>query len=123
MKFNSPVDEKLESRVTFKTAPMVIVPKKGSALPEVFGFEVNGVERCPNCGRKVLSTNGAAKWPWHAVIYRIQSESLSFHCAGTLIKSNSIITAGLSSFFVRHSGILKIYFLSSLRHRKRPEDE
>lgn len=87
----------------FKTSVFVVVPNSKFSLPEIFAFELNGVEKCPLCGMKLEPSKTAAlisgtanivNWPWHANIYYVLSESISFKCGGTLIQNKAVITSG-----------------------------
>lgn len=83
----------------FKIAPFVVVPKANNDLPEIFGMEINGVNKCPVCGRKIENAKSdaqetrATKWPWHAAVYE-KSDSIGFKCGGTLIQSKTVLTSG-----------------------------
>lgn len=84
----------------FTTTVFVVVPKGDSSVPQIFGMELNGVDKCPLCGKRLEDTNSggrkteAINWPWHATIYQIKSGSFSYKCGGTLISGSAVITAG-----------------------------
>lgn len=96
VRFNKPTGDKWESRVMFKITPFIVVPKASHDLPEIFGMEINGVNKCPVCGRKIENAKSATqetKWPWHAAVYE-KSDGIGFKCGGTLIQSNAVLTSG-----------------------------
>lgn len=83
----------------------VVLPAKNYPVPQIFGMELNGVDKCPLCGKRVessksvaLLTGGSAtdavKYPWHAAIYQITSGSRSYKCGGSLIQTKAVLTAG-----------------------------
>lgn len=89
----------------FKISIAVVVPKENFPLPEIFGMEINGEDKCPLCGSKLerLQTDSrisggdetsAVWWPWHAAIYYITQSSFNYRCGGSMIQSNAVITAG-----------------------------
>lgn len=91
----------------FATTVFVVVPTKSFAVPQIFGMELNGVDKCPLCGKRLESgdstalvtaggATGAIRWPWHATIYQIKAGSFSYKCGGTLIQSKAVLTAGKS---------------------------
>lgn len=107
IKFNKPAGDKWESRALFKISVAVVVPKPSFTLPEIFGMEINGIDKCPLCGRKIAQfetgsrisggeESSAVKWPWHAAIYYITPSSFNYRCGGSMIQSNAVITAGNS---------------------------
>ena len=102
MKFSKPSGDKWESRIIFPITSFVVVSKEGFVLPDIFGMELNGIDKCPLCGSKFdqsrsaalsLNSQNSPKWPWQASIYQI-TQNFIFKCAGTLIKSNAVITSG-----------------------------
>lgn len=88
----------------FKTTVFVVVPLKGHQVPQIFGFELNGIDKCPLCGKRIElnlpsrisggEDSDAIRWPWHSTIYQIKSGSFSYICGGTLILSKAVITTG-----------------------------
>lgn len=66
-------------------------------------FQINGyVQQSVTCGRRkvhheALITKGIeskeGEWPWHAAIYHISNTNFEYKCGGTLINSNSVLTA------------------------------
>lgn len=104
MKFNKPNGDKWESRIQFKTTVFVVVPHKGNPLPQIFGFELNGIDKCPLCGKKLENLasrisggddSDSIRWPWHSTVYQIRFGSFSYVCGGTLIQTKTVITAGM----------------------------
>lgn len=106
MKFKKPRGDTWESLALFKISVAVIVPRKGFQLPGIFGMELNGVQRCPLCGRKLEENfqsasrisggqeSTAVSWPFHAMLYEITSKSLKYRCGGSLFRINAVLTAG-----------------------------
>ena len=105
VKYNKPFGDKWESRIIFKTTAFVVVPHKGQPLPQIFGFELNEVDKCPLCGKRLedsqlMSRVGggdesqANRWPWHTTISEVKQGSFSYICGGTLLRSNAVITSG-----------------------------
>lgn len=37
------------------------------------------------------------QWPWHVALYLIEGINLSYHCGGSLVSKNKVITGELSS--------------------------
>lgn len=105
VKYNRPLSDKWESRIIFPTTIFVVQPNKGFPVPQIFGIELNGVDKCPLCGKRMEITDSAAmvsgghlsnvvKWPWHASVYTITLGSFAYKCGGTMIQSKAVITAG-----------------------------
>lgn len=76
---------------------------KGFPFPEVFGFELNGVDKCPLCGKKLEKLfqriSGSdlvevSQWPWHVAIYHKKGGSFSHKCNGVLIRDSVVLTTG-----------------------------
>lgn len=89
----------------FPLTIFVVVPNKGHPIPQIFGMELNGVDKCPLCGKRLEtvgsvalisggSTTNAMNYPWHTTIYHIKAGSFLYKCGGTMLKSNAILTAG-----------------------------
>lgn len=91
----------------FPLTIFVIVPNKGYPIPQIFGMELNSVDKCPLCGKRLEtvdsvglvsggSTTNAMNYPWHTTIYHIKAKSFQYKCGGTIIQSNAgvVITAG-----------------------------
>lgn len=109
----------------FKTTVFVVVPQKGHPLPQIFGFELNGNDKCPLCGKKLEvnlpsriaggDDSDSVRWPWHTTIYQIKSGSFSYICGGTLIQSKTVVTTGNFRFqLVFFFNKLKLLFHSKL---------
>lgn len=80
-----------------------MVGLKGFPFPEVFSFELNGVDKCPLCGKRMervfqrISGSDLVEvshWPWHTTIYHKKGGSLSFKCNGVLIRDSVVLTTG-----------------------------
>lgn len=109
----------------FKSTIFVVVPHKSKQVPQIFGFEINGIDKCPLCGKRIEESvlsrvsggddSSAVRWPWHTTIYRIKTGSFTYICGGTLILSRAVITTGK---FIRLivKKTLKITFRSKLRN-------
>lgn len=78
-----------------------MLPHKGSEAPEIFGFELNGHDKCPFCGRRLQSVGliaqgretPPARWPWHAALFYQENFSLAYKCGGSIIRDNVVLTA------------------------------
>lgn len=97
-----PSGDKWESRILFPVTSFVIVAKPDFPLPDIFGMELNGVDKCPLCGKRfepsksaalVSGTLSQAKWPWLAIVYQV-SMNVIFKCTGSLIKQNAVVVPG-----------------------------
>lgn len=76
----------------------------------LINFQMNGYkqEKIPStCGRReihyeALITNGLqsrkGEWPWHAAIYHVSINDLKYKCGGSVLNSNSILTAAHCMF-------------------------
>ncbi len=71
---------------------------------------INGQRQSSTCGvlrpnHIPLMTNAypTHRWPWHAAIYHQNKELTSYQCGGSVISSNSILTAAhcVSKYGVR----------------------
>jgi len=57
----------------------------------------------PSCGEVKMAvplvTSGQStyrgQWPWHVALYLIEGINLSYHCGGSLISKNKVITGKL----------------------------
>lgn len=99
------IGDKLESKVFAEKTFLVVTGVRGFPFPEIFGFELNGVDKCPLCGKKpenLISRIGnddefeVFEWPWQAAIYEKASGSLFYKCSGALISSTAVATSGMS---------------------------
>lgn len=85
----------------FKVSVIVVLPNKGSEMPQMFGFELNGHDKCPFCGQRLSSVgliaNGRdstpARWPWHVALFHQEGSGLSYKCGGSIIRDNVVLTA------------------------------
>lgn len=101
VKFNKPIEDKWESSIKFKVSAIVVLPNKGSEVPQLFGFELNGHDKCPFCGQRLQSVgliaNGRettpAKWPWHVALFYQEGFNLAYKCGGSIIRDNVVLTA------------------------------
>lgn len=64
-------------------------------------FEIEAQEQ-QTCGKRfvhhnALITNGflsnEGDWPWHAALYHVSHLTISYKCGGTLLTTNTILTA------------------------------
>jgi hypothetical protein len=63
--------------------------------PEIFGFELNGIDKCTLCGQRLEDSNDrdlAKQWPWHATIYQ-RKKNFEYICGGTLINKRAVISS------------------------------
>lgn len=107
----------------FKTTVFVVVPHKGQPVPQIFGFELNGIDKCPLCGKRLEKNlpsrisggddSDTIQWPWHSTVYRIKSGSFSYICGGTLIQNKAVITSGNFEYEF-HLHILQLSFLQQI---------
>lgn len=94
--------DKFESKIFAEKTSLVVTGVKGFPFPEIFGFELNGVDKCPLCGKKPENLISRISddefevfdWPWHVAIYQKASGSLSYKCSGALISSTAVLTSG-----------------------------
>lgn len=103
MKYNKPIGDRWESSIRFKISSIIIVPNIKSDLPQLFGFELNGVDKCPFCGQRLQSQSVGligrgnvtkpAKWPWHAALYYQEGFNLAYKCGGSIIRDNMVLSA------------------------------
>lgn len=101
VKYNKPVADKWESSIKFKVSAIVVLPSKGSEVPQIFGFDLNGHDKCPYCGQRLQSVgliaNGhettPARWPWHAALFYQESFKLAYKCGGSIIRDNVVLSA------------------------------
>lgn len=97
------IGDKFESKVFADKSFFIATGVRGFPFPEIFGFELNGVDKCPLCGKKpenLISRIGnddefeVFEWPWHVAIYQKASGSLSYKCSGALISGSAVATSG-----------------------------
>lgn len=103
------VADKYESKVIFDKNFFIVTGISGFPFPDIFGFELNGVDKCPLCGKKpetLIQRIGndddfpeVIDWPWHVAIYRKMSGSLSYRCSGALISHTAVVTSGMLQVF------------------------
>lgn len=101
IKYNKPTGDKFESSIKFKVSSFIILPNKESKLPQIFGFELNGRDKCPFCGQRLQSVGLIAKgreavpsrWPWHAALFYQESFNLRYKCGASIIRENIVLTA------------------------------
>lgn len=103
MKYNKPTGDRWESSIKFKISAIIVVPNKDSELPQIFGFDLNGVDKCPFCGQRLQSQSvpligkgnitAPAKWPWHAALYYQEGFNLAYKCGGSIIRDNLVLSA------------------------------
>jgi secreted trypsin-like serine protease len=80
---------------------MIVLPHIESTVPQIFGFEINGHDRCPYCGFRLQSIaliaqgrqTSPARWPWHAALFYQESFNLNYKCGASIIRNNIVITA------------------------------
>jgi hypothetical protein len=132
VKYNKPTGDKWESRILFKTSVFVVVPHQGHLLPQIFGFELNEVDKCPLCGKKLEKNlmsrisggddSDAVRWPWHSTVYQIKHGSFSYICGGTLVQSKAVLTSGEFTSFCSNLHHRTFFFLqqtASLRRERK----
>lgn len=101
VKFNKPVGDKWESSIRFKVSMLVVLPNEGSSVPQIFGLELNGYDKCPFCGQRLQSIGliamgsetTPARWPWHAALFYQDNFNLAYKCGGSIIRDNVVLTA------------------------------
>ena len=92
--YNKPVGDRWESSINFKVSSIVVVPHAGSEMPQIFGFELNKIDKCPFCGKRLQSiglilqgrVTTQARWPWHAALFYQEGFSLAYKCGGSIIR-------------------------------------
>lgn len=67
---------------------------------EIEGYDQESVKS--TCGRRLVNHNALitygqkskeGDWPWHAAIFHYQKSDIAYRCGGTVLNSNSILTA------------------------------
>lgn len=78
-----------------------MLANKDSLMPQIFGFELNGHDKCPYCGQRLQSialiAQGRevvpARWPWHAALFYQESFNLAYKCGASIVRDNVVLTA------------------------------
>ena len=92
--YNKPVGDRWESSINFKVSSIVVVSHAGTEVPQIFGFELNKIDKCPFCGKRLQSVGiisqgrvtTQARWPWHAALFYQGGFSLAYKCGGSIIR-------------------------------------
>lgn len=80
---------------------MVVLPSAGAQLPQIFGLELNGHDKCPFCGHRLQSVGlisqgreaVPSRWPWHVALFYQEGFDLAYKCGGSIIRDNAVLTA------------------------------
>lgn len=98
------VGDKFESKVIFEKNFFIVTGIIGFPFPDIFGFELNGVDKCPLCGKKtemLIQRIGdddipvVIEWPWHVSIYQTTSGNRAYKCNGALISHTALVSSGI----------------------------